>query len=219
MGAVPSAPALPASPLAPSREKERRRRSTILPMRRRRRSAPVGDPSVPRPLPALVTMLPLVEKIARWYESHWGLPAAWEHADLTQEGVVALVKASQRFDPNRNCSFATYAAYAVRGALFRALTERWTTLNSEAPPPDENLKGPWLPPERAVYFREVLDAVTNELSLAEQALIFGDADGEPISAMAAPLGLTVSSAFRWHRRAVKKVRVALGDGVGPATCD
>ena len=49
--------------------------------------------------------LPFVMTIAFEYR-RWGLPAE----DIIQEGNIGLLKAAERFDPDRGCRLATYAA-------------------------------------------------------------------------------------------------------------
>lgn len=44
--------------------------------------------------------------------------------DLVQEGVIGLLEAIERFDPDRGVQFSTYAIYWVRRSISRALTER-----------------------------------------------------------------------------------------------
>lgn len=62
--------------------------------------------------------LRLVVAIARRYPRHeLSLP------DLVQEGCVGLIRAAERFDCRRGCRFSTYAAWWIRGAITRALTE------------------------------------------------------------------------------------------------
>jgi RNA polymerase sigma-B factor len=63
--------------------------------------------------------LPLVRAIARRYA---GQGESLE--DLVQVGSVALVRASDRFDPARGVAFATFAAPAVEGEIRRHLAER-----------------------------------------------------------------------------------------------
>jgi RNA polymerase sigma-B factor len=44
--------------------------------------------------------------------------------DLVQVGTVGLIKASDRFDPRRGASFASFATPAVEGEIRRHLAER-----------------------------------------------------------------------------------------------
>lgn len=181
-------------------------------------AAAACPPAIPG-VPDLDDLLVLVRKIASWFERRWGLPAGWDHDDLVHEGVVGLMKSLKRFDPVRGACAETFCGYGVRGSLFRRAGERWDQVNHEAPPPDAEPQGPWPSPETYCLYRETRDAILDELSLSEQVLVFGAADDEPLSSMARELGLSTSAAFRWHRRALKKVRAAVGtrhDDVPPA---
>lgn len=56
--------------------------------------------------------LPYVMTIALEYR-RWGLPIE----DIIQEGNIGLLKAAARFDPERGCRLATYAAYWIRAEI------------------------------------------------------------------------------------------------------
>jgi len=56
--------------------------------------------------------LPFVMTIAFEYR-RWGLPLE----DIVQEGNIGLLKAAERFDPDRGCRLATYAAYWIRAEI------------------------------------------------------------------------------------------------------
>ncbi|MFO0759992.1 MAG: sigma-70 family RNA polymerase sigma factor [Byssovorax sp.] len=56
--------------------------------------------------------LPFVMTVAFEYR-RWGLPME----DIIQEGNVGLLKAAERFDPDRGCRLATYAAYWIRAEI------------------------------------------------------------------------------------------------------
>lgn len=63
--------------------------------------------------------LGLVIVLARRYERrHLGL------ADLIQEGNTGLIKAVDRFDPDRGFRFSTYAVWWIRHAIGRALSDK-----------------------------------------------------------------------------------------------
>jgi RNA polymerase sigma-32 factor len=56
--------------------------------------------------------LPFVIGIAFEYR-RWGIPLE----DIVQEGNIGLLKAASRFDPERGCRLATYAAYWIRAEI------------------------------------------------------------------------------------------------------
>jgi RNA polymerase primary sigma factor len=60
--------------------------------------------------------LRLVIAVAKRY-SHLGM----DLADLVQEGNLGLIRAVERFDPERGVRFATYAVWWIRQAIWRAL--------------------------------------------------------------------------------------------------
>lgn len=74
------------------------------------RRAQAGDRQAREEL--IERMLPLINSLARDYRTD-GL----ERADLVQEGCVGILRALQRFDPDRGVPFPAYAALWVRQAL------------------------------------------------------------------------------------------------------
>ncbi len=44
--------------------------------------------------------------------------------DLVQEGNMGLIKAVERFDPNMNCKFSTYAIWWIRQSITRAIADQ-----------------------------------------------------------------------------------------------
>lgn len=63
--------------------------------------------------------LGLVVSIARRYERR-----LFSFSDLIQEGNTGLLKAVDRFDPDRGFRFSTYAVWWIRHAIGRALSDR-----------------------------------------------------------------------------------------------
>lgn len=56
--------------------------------------------------------LPFVVSIALEYR-RWGVPIE----DVIQQGNLGLLRAAAKFDPNRDCRLATYAAYWIRAEI------------------------------------------------------------------------------------------------------
>jgi len=67
--------------------------------------------------------LRLVVKIAHDYSSY-GLPVL----DLISEGNIGLMKAVDRYDPNRGTKFSTYAAWWIKQGVKRALANQSKTI-------------------------------------------------------------------------------------------
>ena len=87
-------------------------RVTLTPEEERRLAARwrAGDRAAGRRL--IEGCLPFVLTIAFEYR-RWGLPLE----DIVQEGNIGLLKAAERFDPDRGCRLATYAAYWIRAEI------------------------------------------------------------------------------------------------------
>ena len=80
-----------------------------------------GDAEARRVL--IVSNLRLVVSVAKKY-LYYGLPLL----DLIEEGNIGLMKAAERFDPERGCKFSTYATWWIRQAVTRSLSNYGRTV-------------------------------------------------------------------------------------------
>jgi RNA polymerase primary sigma factor len=68
----------------------------------------------------------LVQKVASKYQNYMNHKLDYE--DLVSEGILGLMKAVVRFDPNAGTQFSTYAIWWIRQAIIRAIIDKGSTI-------------------------------------------------------------------------------------------
>lgn len=82
-----------------------------------RRFRETGSPELRNQL--VLQYSPLVKYVAGRVRS--GLPQTVDSADLVSEGVIGLMDAVERFEPERGWTFQTYAVPRIRGAILDSI--------------------------------------------------------------------------------------------------
>ena len=154
------------------------------------RRAQAGDEAAREEL--IRRLLPLVHATARRYRTE-GL----EQADLLQEGIVGLLRALQRFDPQRGVPFAAFATWWIRQSLQEARSDFMRPLR--LPPKALRQLSQLKSEHQRIYEGERRSARVGELAERTniepeqaEALMVADARerslDEPIGSMEAELG-------------------------------
>ena len=131
--------------------------------------------------------------------------------DIIQEGMLALINAVDKFEPEREFKFSTYAYHKIHGQIINML-ER-SEKKAPLPVPDE-----WL---QVVDDTEELERSDNDwLDAAEAISKLEGKEAEIVSALffegkkpnevAKEKKLDVSHVYRLRRTAIAKIRMLLG---------
>ncbi len=135
--------------------------------------------------------------------------APQQYQDLVQEGMIALIKAVDKFDPGRETRFATYGYYRIRGQMTNYLQR----VEAKAPQPvdeealqlsggDETDKIDWL-----ISIMDQLKELPDKESDVREALVF---EGKKAREYALERGVDVSHIYRLQRKAISRIRNLLG---------
>jgi RNA polymerase sporulation-specific sigma factor len=132
-----------------------------------------------------------------------------QYQDLVQEGMIALIKAVDKFDPDRKTRFATYGYYRIRGQMANYLQR----VEAKAPQPvdqdafqlsggDETDRIDWL-----ISIMDQVKELPEKESDVIEALVF---QGKKASEYALECGVDVSHIYRLQRKALARIRSLLG---------
>ncbi|MDI9370989.1 MAG: sigma-70 family RNA polymerase sigma factor [Synergistota bacterium] len=153
----------------------------------------------------IVSYRPLVFWLARRFTVR---PSSYQ--DLIQEGMLALIRAVDRFEPERHLRFTTYAFHRIRGQMINFLQRS----ESRAPVPvdDEYLvvEDPFSPDvfETMLAVLDEMKRLPEREESVVRALLI---DGKNAREVALERGIDVSHVYRLRRNALAKLRRWLGE--------
>ena len=129
--------------------------------------------------------------------------------DIIQEGMLALINAVDKFEPEREFKFTTFAYHKIHGQIINML-ER-SEMKAPVPVPDEWLQIAEVQSERSdddwLDASEAIAKLDGREAEVVNALFF---EGKKPKDVAAEKQLDVSHVYRLRRTAIAKIRGFLG---------
>jgi RNA polymerase sporulation-specific sigma factor len=157
----------------------------------------------------IISYRPLVFWLAGKLRVH---PSSFQ--DLIQEGMVALIEAVDRFEPERQLRFTTYAYYRIRGRMVNFLQR--SELKAPIPVDDEYLmpEDPFNADafETVIALTEEIDRLTAREGEIIRALLM---EGQNVREIARQKNMDISHVYRLRRNAVAKLKKWLNPGQMP----
>lgn len=154
----------------------------------------------------ILSYRPMVYWLAKNYKVSYS-----SYQDMIQEGMLALIKAVDRFDINRNNRFSTYAYYKIKGSLINFLQR----VEGKAPVPADEvafikksmrqalLSNDAISTEWSVDLEKAIEDLTQKESDILKALILDDRAARDV---ASEIKIDVSHVYRIRRNALSKLR-------------
>ncbi len=143
-----------------------------------------------------------------WVAQKFGV-SRFTLGDLVQEGMMALLKCMENYDPKKGIRFSTYAVYRIRGSMVNYLQR----VEGKAPLPVEDM-------EYALEGENVQDTLDLVLTVEHEMEKLQSREAEVVRSLilrgvhakeyAAEHKLDVSHVYRIQRRALEKLRRWMG---------
>lgn len=162
----------------------------------------VGDDNAREQI--ILSYRPLVFWIARKFKV-----APHRYQDLVQEGMIALIKAVDKFDPARNIRFVTYGFYRIKGQMTNFLQR----VEARAPFPVDDSETVMVDPfdvdclDWRICLLDGIDALSAREGEVIRLLVL---EGVRARDYAERKGMDVSNVYRIQRQALAKLRLWLG---------
>ncbi len=162
---------------------------------------------------------PLVHTVV-WRQHSPNVP----HADLLQEGQIALWQAIRHFDPDRGIAFSTFAWIAIQRRT-RRLAGRWCRPHGWLAPPEvsnpaDQVEAAW----HQAMVRAALDDALQRLPARWRQVVvaaYGLNGQAPrsLAALGRDYGVTRACVWQWHHKALVLLRVPLVSSRLRRVCD
>ncbi len=166
----------------------------------------------------------LVHSVVRRRFERW-VRGRIEYDDLVQAGCEGLMRAVEKFDPERGCRFSTYAEWWIRNAVGRYIERNHRAVrvppHVKNPPPewtvpvDEEMSDNEQDPERVVARRDgakLLASIKNERA---RAIIAGRLGGLTLGEVGRALGISHERTRQIESATLDQLREKVGGSRPP----
>ena len=134
------------------------------------------------------------------------LPPSFEVEDLVQEGMIGLLEAHERFNPEFGVPFAVYASHRVRGAMLVSVRRRQYRNATHEALEDVAQMSPILELIEMRQRTTMVAKAVSELPERERKVIEFRAAGMKMKQIGARLGVTEMRAIQIRQRAEDELR-------------
>lgn len=126
-----------------------------------------------------------------------------DYKDMTQEAMLGLIRAADKFDHCRNVKFATYASWWIRGKMTAYVKRRY---KHTAVPPNYIIETPVVHCDQT---RELDGADLSQLLTPAECLVLHLRYDRcyPFKRISEKMGLSAYHVTKLHRRALERLRV------------